>query len=127
LAFASLQYLSAARRRQADLDESALTPESIIGEAAVQQQSQAWPVDYGQGIPQGDASSLPVDRTMQQPRDQELKHQGTEDLFRSIHDLKQRLYGSNADVTIKGQRNLATASAEIDRQVSRLSMRLRHT
>ena len=110
-----MQYLSSVRRQQAELQETALTPESIIGEAAVMQQEQAWPVDYGQGIPQGDASSLPVDRSMQQPRHEASKHQSTEDLFRNIHDLKQKLYGGNTDVTIKGQRDLATAAAEIDR------------
>jgi len=116
LAFASVQYLDSEQRRKAELEATALTPESIIGEAAVmQQQDQAWPVDYGQGIPQEDASSLPVDRTMQQPRGENLQRQGTEDLFRSIRDLKQKLYGSNADVTIKGQRDLATAAAEVDR------------
>ncbi len=116
LAFASVQYLNTERRRKAELEATALTPESIIGEAAVmQQQDQAWPVDFGQGIPQEDASSLPVDRTMQQPRGENFQRQGTEDLFRSIRDLKQKLYGSNADVTIKGQRDLATAAAEVDR------------
>ena len=115
--YASVQYLCAARRHQADLEETALTPEPIIGEAAVMQQKEAWPVDHGQGVPQGDASSLPVDRSMQQPRKPSFKHHSMEDLFRNIHDLKQKLYGSNADVTVKGQRDLATAAAEIDRQV----------
>ena len=116
LAFASVQYLNTERCRKAELEATALTPESIIGEAAVtQQQDQAWPADFGQGIPQEDASSLPVDRTMQQPRGENFQRQGTEDIFRSIRDLKQKLYGSNADLTIKGQRDLATAAAEVDR------------
>ncbi|KAL0023656.1 hypothetical protein WJX77_011113 [Trebouxia sp. C0004] len=123
LAFASVQYLNSEQRRKAELEATALTPESIIGEAAVmQQQDQAWPVDFGQGIPQDDASSLPVDRTMQQPRGENFQRQGTEDLFRSIRDLKQKLYGNNADVTIKGQRDLATAAAEVDRLCSALGI-----
>lgn len=120
--YASVQYLCAARRHQADLEETALTPEPIIGEAAVMQQKEAWPVDHGQGVPQGDASSLPVDRSMQQPRKPSFKHHSMEDLFRNIHDLKQKLYGSNADVTVKGQRDLATAAAEIDRLCSALGI-----
>lgn len=112
LAYAATQYLKAAHQREADLADIALTPESIIGTSSEWQE--VWPIDYGQGIPQGDASSLPVDRSMQQPRDHTLEH-NTDALFNSIRDLKQRLYGTDANVTIRGKRDLATAAAEIDR------------
>ena len=96
LAHAAVQYLKAARQKQADqLADTALTPESIIGTSSDWQE--AWPIDYGQGIPQGDASSLPVDRSMQQPRDHTLEH-NTDALFNNICDLKQRLYGTDANV-----------------------------
>ena len=112
LAHAAMQYLRAAGEREADLADTALTPESIIGTNSEWQE--AWPTDYGQGIPQGDASSLPVDRSMQQPRDHTLEH-NTDALFNNIRDLKQRLYGTDANVTVRGKRDLATAAAEIDR------------
>lgn len=112
LAHAAVQYLKAARQREADQADTALKPESIVGTSSEWQE--AWPIDYGQGIPQGDASSLPVDRSMQQPRDHTLEH-NTDALFDNIRDLKQRLYGTDANVTIRGKRDLATAAAEIDR------------
>ena len=111
ISHAAMQYLKAARQREADLVDAALTPESIIGTSSDWQET--WPTDHGQGIPQGDASSLPVDRSMQQPRDHTLEHD-TEALFDNIRNLKQRLYGTNADVTIQGKQDLATAAAEID-------------
>ena len=117
LTYASVLYLSNQRRRQAEREQEMLTPESIIGHTPDVQQ--AWAADRRESTPQGDASSLPVDRSMQQPADvrhQDFKQEDVQDIFRSIHNLKQRLYGSNADVTIKGQRDLATAAAEIDRQ-----------
>ena len=117
LTFASVQHLATKRRQQLELEDQQLSPQSIIGQVP-NAHSHAWPTDDNQGIPQGDASSLPVDRTMQQPS--EVRHVGfrqedVQDIFRSVHDLKQKLYGSNADVTIKGQRDLATAAAEVDR------------
>ena len=114
VAYAAMQYLKAARQWEADLADTALTPDSIIGTTSDWQE--AWPADHGQGVPQGDASSLPVDRSMQQPRDHTLKRE-IDALFKHIRDLKQRLYGTNADVTIEGKRDLATAAAEIDRLV----------
>ena len=112
LAHAAMQYLKAARQREADLADTALTPESIIGTSSDWQE--AWPTDYGQGVPQGDASSLPVDRSMQQPRDHTLERD-TNALFNNIRDLKQRLYGTDADVAIQGKPDFATVAAEIDR------------
>ena len=109
-----MQYLKAARQREADLADTALTPESNLGTSSEGQE--AWPTDHGQGVPQGDASSLPVDRSMQQPRDHTLKHD-TAALFKNICHLKQRLYGTDADVTTEGKLDLATAAAEIDRLV----------
>lgn len=116
-----MQYLKAARQREADLADTALTPESIIGTNSEWQE--AWPIDYGQGIPQGDASSLPVDRSMQQPRDHTWEH-NTDALFNNIRDLKQKLYGTDANVTIRGKRDLATAAAEIDRYDCQYTIRV---
>lgn len=112
LSHAAMQYLKAARQREADLADTALTPESIIGASSDWQET--WPTDHGQGVPQGDASSLPVDRSMQQPRDHMLERD-TDALFDNIRDLSQRLYGTDTVVTIQGKRDLATAAAEIDR------------
>ena len=112
LAYAALQYLKAAHQREADLVDTALTPESIIGTTSAWQE--VWPTDHGQGVPQGDASSLPVDRSMQQPRDETMKND-INALFSNIHGLKRRLYGSDADVAVKGKQDLATAAVEIDR------------
>ena len=112
LAHAAMQYLKAARQWEAGLADTALTPESIIGTNSDWQE--AWPTDYSQGVPQGDASSLPVDRSMQQPRDHTLERD-TDALFNNICNLKRRLYGTDADVTIQGKRDLATAASEIDR------------
>lgn len=114
LAYAAMQYLKAARQRETELLETALTPESIVGRNSDWQE--AWPTDYGQGIPHGDASSLPVDRSVQQPRDQTMEHD-INALFSNIRGLKRRLYGSDADIAIKGKRDIATAAAEIDRSV----------
>ena len=114
LAHAAVQYLKAVRQREADLADTALTPESIIGTTSDWQE--AWPTDNGQGVPQGDASSLPVDRSMQQPRDH-IFEEDTDSLFSNICVLKKRLYGGDADVSTKGKHDLATAAAEIDRLV----------
>ena len=113
-----VRYLHTRHQRRADLEEMALTPETILGELALKQQQQAWPVDHGQDIPQGDASSLPVNRVMQQPRDQGSNQQDMKAIFESIYDLKVKLYGSTADVSIQAQHDLAIAAAEIDRHVS---------
>ncbi|KAL3153811.1 hypothetical protein ABBQ32_013392 [Trebouxia sp. C0010 RCD-2024] len=114
LAYAAMQYLKAARQRQAEMADTALTPESIISTNSDWQE--AWPTDHGQGVPQGDASSLPADRSMQQPRDQTMKND-LDVLFSNIRGLKRRLYGSDADIATNGKRDLATAAAEIDRSV----------
>ncbi|KAL3140284.1 hypothetical protein ABBQ38_004552 [Trebouxia sp. C0009 RCD-2024] len=119
LALAAMQYLKATRQRHAAMVETALTPESIIGTNSDWQE--AWPTDHGQGVPQGDASSLPVDRSMQQPRDQTMKYD-VDVLFSNICGLKRRLYGSDADITISGKRDLATAAVEIDRLCSALGV-----
>lgn len=119
LAYAAMQYLKAARQRETELLETALTPESIVGRNSDWQE--AWPTDYGQGIPHGDASSLPVDRSVQQPRDQTMEHD-INALFSNIRGLKRRLYGSDADIAIKGKRDIATAAAEIDRLCSALGV-----
>ena len=113
VAYGAIQYLKAARQRQAELTDAALTPESIIGTSS-EWQSEASTADQGQGVPQGDASSLPVNRSMQQPREQELKYD-TDALFSNIQDIQQKLYGSEAAGEIQGKRDLATAAAEIDR------------
>ena len=110
--YTAVQYLKVVRQREADLADIALTPESITG--STDWQSQAWPTDHGQGIPQGDASSLPVDRSMQQPRDRDME-QDIAALFTSVQDLKQKLYGHNAASKIRGKHDLATAAAEVDR------------
>lgn len=113
LAYAAIQYLKAFRQRQAELADAALTPESIIGSSS-EGQREASAAYQGTDVPQGDASSLPVDRTMQQPREQELKYD-TDALFSNIQDIQQKLYGNKAGQNTTGKRDLATAAAEIDR------------
>ena len=119
LVYAAMRYLKAVWRRDFEGTEAALTPESIIGTDS-DWQADAWPTDCSQGIPQGDASSLPVDRSMQQPRHEQSEH-NIHELFSDVRDLKQKLYGSDANTTIKGERDLATAAAEIDRSGIALS------
>lgn len=106
----SSKYLIALQQQQAAKREIALTPESIIGDDLSWQRS--W-LSKGPDVPQGDASSLVVDRSMQQPR--HASPQKHEKLFQHIVEMKQRLYGSNTQVSIQGPQDLATATAEINR------------
>lgn len=110
--YMSSSYLTSAQQREAARKEFALTPESIIGNDRSWQQS--WSA-RGPDVPQGDASSLVVDRSMQQPRHDNESPNKHEKLFQHILELKQRLYGSSAQVTIQGPRDLGTATAEINR------------
>ena len=108
----SCTYLTATQQQEAARKEFALTPESIIGNDRSWQQS--WSA-RGSDVPQGDASSLVIDRSMQQPRHSHESPNKHEKLFEHILELKQRLYGPSAQVTIQGPRDLGTATAEINR------------
>lgn len=106
----SSKYLAFLQQQQAAQKQNALTPQSIIGDDVSWQRF--W-YTKGPNVPQGDASSLVVDRSMQQPK--QASPQKYEDLFQHILSAKQRLYGSSIQTSIQGPHDLGTATAEINR------------
>lgn len=114
LVYSVSKQLTASQQWQAAKREYQLTPESVIGDDLSWQR--AWS-PQGPSIPQGDASALVVDRSMQQPRVsyQHKSSDKNEKLFAKILSMKERLYGSNSEISISGPRDLATAAVEINR------------